>query len=94
MSEDISTVQLADGTDPDEVAERAPMLPVDIEDVDPSGSDVLGAVRINDATHSGIWNLTLEAGTAVNAMRVVGVDDRLTEGTYALVRVDDPDGDS
>lgn len=87
--DDLTTVSMKSGVDP----EDAPLAPADPVDVEIDSGEVMGAVRVANADErGGVWDLTLTAGFATRALDVVEVDDRLTPGTYAVVRLDG-DGD-
>lgn len=88
---DQRTVDLRDDLSED-LREQAPVLPspyADVENVGVTG-EVMGAIEVQDADkYGGTWGLRLVADFAAQGMDVVEVDERLEEGTYVLLRVDE-----
>lgn len=54
------------------------------------GAEALGAARVTDTDKTGgVRALTLDAEFSTASVHIANVDERLEEGTYALVRVTD-----
>lgn len=73
----------------DDIEGDPPVQPVDIDEFGLDGVSVLGALEVLETDKDGgAWRIDVDVSFSMFAVEAVRVDERLEEGTYALVRVD------